>query len=208
MTKAIRIYVEGGGDEYSKANLREGFNQFLQTVRDRARSSKLRWQVVPSGSREDTYKAFRAGLSLHPEDQIFLLVDSEGEVARSPVEHLCGEGKDGWDRRLFNDDNCHLMVQLMEAWFIADSEKLAEFYGQGFRESAIPKTKDIEKVDKKRVLDALTKATENTSKKAYDKKRERHASALLKRIRPEKVRQKARHCDRLFAALEKLIATA
>ena len=208
MTRAIRIYVEGGGNESSKANLREGFNQFLQTVRDRARSSKLRWQVVPSGSREDTYKAFRAGLSSHAEDQVLLLVDSEGEVTGSPIEHLCGKGKGGWDRELLSDENCHLMVQLMEAWFIADVEKLAEFYGQGFRESAIPRTKDVEKVDKKRVLDSLTKATANTSKRAYDKKRDRHASELLRCIRPEKVRQKSRHCARLFTALEKLVTTA
>lgn len=47
------------------------------------------------------------------------------------------------------------MVQAMEAWFIADADKLKEFYGRDFNENAIPKDRDIERIEKSRLDSAL-----------------------------------------------------
>ena len=94
------------------------------------------------------------------------------------------------------------MVQTVESWLIADPEMLAEYYGKDFRENALPKRKDVEAVDKDKVLASLKRATERTSKGKYHKTQ--HTPDLLERIRPEVVRQRAKHCDRLFTSLEEL----
>ena len=92
------------------------------------------------------------------------------------------------------------MVQTMEAWFIADPTKLANFYGQRFHAPALPKTTNIEAIDKSRLEGSLLQATRNTTKGAYHKIR--HGTELLKRIDPAKVCAASPHCETLFTALE------
>lgn len=103
-----------------------------------------------------------------------------------------------------NDVAIHLMTQTMETWILADSEALAKYYGQNFAPNALRKSDDLEKVPKKDVEQALKQATRKTQKGAYHKTK--HASDLLKRIAPEKVREKCRHCDRLFSVLNRVMA--
>ena len=97
------------------------------------------------------------------------------------------------------DDQIHLMVQTMETWIIADTGVLSAYYGQGFRENALPGRQDLEKEDKTTVADALDRATEQTQKGRYHKIR--HAGDLLASIDPKKVQARCRHCKKLFAAL-------
>ncbi|MGB2819889.1 MAG: DUF4276 family protein, partial [Phycisphaerae bacterium] len=90
------------------------------------------------------------------------------------------------------------------AWIVADRAAMRDFYGQGFRESAIPETEDVEQIDKARLLEGLDRASRDTQKGPYHKVH--HAARLLERIDPQVVRSRARHCERLFATLRKVIA--
>ncbi len=98
------------------------------------------------------------------------------------------------------DRECQLMVQCMETWLVCDSEILATYYGQGFRENALPKNADIESVAKDNILRSLKEATRTTKTKgAYHKTQ--HGPEILERIRADEVRGKAPACERLFAVL-------
>ena len=98
------------------------------------------------------------------------------------------------------------MVQTMESWIVADPDGLAEYYGQNFDRGALPRHADIEAVGKAAAADSLDKATRRTTKGKYRKIQ--HASELLQRIDPAKVRSRCRHCERLFAMLDRAIANA
>ena len=91
------------------------------------------------------------------------------------------------------------MVQMMEAWLIADRETLVRFYGQGFGENAIPKHSNVEQVAKSMLEPALKAATRNTSKGEYHKIR--HGCKLLTHLDSARVRRAAPHCERLFTIL-------
>ena len=91
------------------------------------------------------------------------------------------------------------MVQMMEAWLVADVAALERFYGQGFRLNAIPARADVESIDKADLEDALRNATRHTQKGSYHKIR--HGAKLLEFLDAATVRSKAPHCDRLFAVL-------
>ena len=202
MTDEIRIYVEGGGDtHYGRASLRQGFNTFLGRLRDAAREKRIRWYLVPGGPRNSCFYDFCNALECHPSAFNVLLVDAEADVSTEPWEHL--RTRDGWLTPA-SADNYHLMVQTMEAWFLADRGVLARYYGDGFLDSALPKNADVEQVDKALLESSLDNATRGTQKGKYRKIR--HGAALLALINPDIVRHKAKHCDRLFCQLESLIS--
>ena len=171
MVKEIRVYVEGGGDKDSKADLRRAFSNFLGSLRDEARRRRIGWSVIACGSRSDAFTNFRVALEQHKNALNLLLVDSEGPVSRTPREHLIARDGDAGYLASVSETQCHLMVQAMEAWIIADPEALAAFYGQGFAANALPKTKDIEQIAKETLVPSLTRATrdsksENTTRRA------------------------------------------
>ena len=91
------------------------------------------------------------------------------------------------------------MAQAMEAWLIADLDALADFYGQGFNPNSIPRVSDVETIEKALLESSLKAATRNTRKGKYHKSL--HAPKLLAKLNEKSVRQKARHCDRLFTTL-------
>jgi len=97
-------------------------------------------------------------------------------------------------------DHCHFMVQMMEAWLIADLSALNRFYGPEFKEGALPKNPNVEEIDKKTLLSALKEASRHTSKGEYHKTR--HGFKILEMADVSKVRQAAPHCNRLFKTLE------
>ena len=93
------------------------------------------------------------------------------------------------------------MVQCMEAWFLADREVVADYYGEGFNRNALPGQQDIEQIAKADVARALENATRNTRTKGQYHKT-RHGFELLARIDPAKVRRASKHADRLCETLE------
>jgi hypothetical protein len=203
MVKEIRIYIEGGGDKKeTKARIREGFSGFLQDVVKIAQSKRIKWKIIICGSRNDTFRNFKNALEDHSDAFNVLLVDSEAPVKKSPWEHL--KSRDNWDTPGIDDTHCHLMVQTMEAWFIADIDTLKKFYGQGFRENLIPRNTDVEKIDKDSLERKLKEATQNTKSKGEYQKIQ-HASDLLKKLDAAKVRKASQYCDRLFTTLAQIM---
>lgn len=201
MIPGIRLYIEGGGhDKAGKVKLRKAFDAFFGELRDTARRKRIAVKPLPCGSRTATFQKFKAAIRLHSDSFNVLLVDAEGPVPSvSPWEHLKRRREDQWDNPGAEDKHCHLMVQTMEAWLIADREKLREYYGQGFQESALPANQNVERVHKDTLMTALKRATRGTRKKEYHKTRD--APKILERIRPAEVRARASSCQRLFDTL-------
>ena len=198
MVEEIRIYIEGGGDaKDTKAFLRQGFSTFLDALKSEARRKRIRWAIIACGPRQRAFQDFKIAEKEHAAAFNVLLVDSESAVKNSPWQHL--ESRDGWDVRGLPTDRCHLMVQAMEAWFVADIGALLQFYGQGFNSNPIPGGQTVENMAKELLSRALKEATRNTSKGEYHKVR--HAYKLLELIDPTTVRHASQYCDRLFTTV-------
>ena len=161
---SVRLYVEGGGDRNSKIACRAAFRSFVGKAGAEGRMPK----IIASGSRNEAYDDFKA---VHAQGNVtaMLLVDAEEEVTVSGAwEHL--RSRDNWRRPPgASNDQCHLMVQFMESWFLADRPALQEFYGHRFRSRALPGNQDIEQVPKQNVLNGLRQASRATPKGVYDK---------------------------------------
>jgi hypothetical protein len=202
MVSRIRLYVEGGGpDEETKRPLREGLASFLRELCSNARRKRIPFKLIPGGSRGNTLDLFSHALKDDPDAFNVLLIDADHPVTKSRLEHIKQRFKTSW--RGVEEMQCHLMVQVMESWFVADPAALKTFYSDGFNARPLPKSKDVETVDKDTVLKALENATRKAKKGKYHKIK--HASDLLSRIDPAVVRRASRHCDCLFRTLEELI---
>jgi hypothetical protein len=191
--KKAYIYVEGGSIGKGMVLFRSGFHDFL--VRGLGRSEGFK--IVPCGSRGDTFHKYSENLRDNPGDNHVLLVDSEGPVTQEPWKHI--SDKDHWPVSEKNNDHYHLMVQVMESWFLADTQALADYYGSKFHAASLPKNPRVESINKQDVEKGLKSATRNTPKGEYDKSR--HGSEILKRIDTSKVVKAAPHCKRLFDTL-------
>ena len=194
---SVRLYVEGGGDRAElKTACRKGFSRFIEKAGLQGRMPR----IVACGSRGDAYDSFKTAHA-HEDGTAMFLVDAEGPVeeAQGPWQHL--EIRDGWQRPdAATDEQCHLMVQVMESWFLADVDALALFYGGDFRRQALPANPNVEQVAKQDVLDRLEQSTHDTGKGHYSKGK--HSFELLATLNPAKVREASAYADRLILALE------
>lgn len=201
----IAIYMEGGGDRSgTKALLRRGMDAFLDSLKQAARDKGLRWKLVACGSRNAALGGFKNAIATEPEAFNVLLVDAEAPVASQPGTHL--QERDSWDLSGVRESQLHLMVQTMETWIIADPERLSAYYGQGFRTNRLPRRADLEQEPKEQVVTSLEQATKDTAKGVYHKIR--HASDLLAALDVDSVRQRCKHCRRLFEELGARIEAA
>jgi hypothetical protein len=192
---SIRIYVEGGFEGSTKSNCRKAFGAFLGKVIP-TRSFK----IIASGSRKNAYEDFCTALNQHPDDVVILLVDSETAVNGTAWQHLYLREGDKWTRPASaGEDQAHLMVRVMEAWFLADQQALSTYYGQGFLRNSLSRQKNIELIDKEQVFKALSHASKHTQKGEYHKTR--HGFDLLERIDPGLVRAASLHAETLFTVL-------
>jgi hypothetical protein len=94
---------------------------------------------------------------------VILLVDSEGPVDPhvSPWDYLGKKEGDKWPKpEGATDDQVHLMVQCMEAWFMADGEAVVEYFDEGVKIAHLPAldNEDIEGISKEKIAVALGKA--------------------------------------------------
>lgn len=188
----VKLYVEGGGDAKGlRTACRKGFSDFITNA-----GLKNRPKIVAYGSRRKAFDAFCTAIK-KGEDAI-LLVDSEAAIstryqqgqpdAWQPWSHLKDRKGDGWDRPADADDTqCHLMVQAMENWFLADRETLKAFFGQGFKEAVLPAAEQpIESIAHSQVYNTLRIASNTCkTKDAYNKGK--HSFELLAKIDPAKV---------------------
>jgi Domain of unknown function (DUF4276) len=195
---AVHLYVEGGGDaKRLRTACRKGFTEFFK----KAELAGSLPRIIASGSRRSAYDDFCTALG-QTNVCALLLVDSEEAVADSdgPWEHLKKRPGDQWDRpKGASDGQCHLMVQIMESWFLADKATVADYFGNGFKKKALPNRDDVEAVPKADVLKSLRDATRRTAKGGYSKGK--HSFEILALIRPNLVRQASHHAHRLLVAL-------
>tara|TARA_R110000868_G_scaffold140852_1_gene356847 strand:+ start:6246 stop:6872 length:627 start_codon:yes stop_codon:yes gene_type:complete len=172
----VKLFIEGGGESNQlKTECRKGFTQFIT-----AAGLTKRPRVVACGSREDAYDSFCTELKIG--NPAMLLVDSEAEVKANhqqgndsskwaPWAHLKARQGDEWEKPAnATDVQCHLMVECMENWFLADRVTLQRFFGQGFNAGSLPAAgRAIESVHKTDVFTALKKATIKSKKGEYGK---------------------------------------
>lgn len=207
MVEGIRIYIEGDKkSKNSNISLREGFSNFFNDLRDKAREKHIRFDVILGGNSAETFKDFLRGVKSHPNSFVTFLIDSDDEVSEedTPKSFLQKQEKSkNWEWKNVGDEQCQLMVQIMESWFLADVETLQSYYGQKFNSKAIPKTNDVEKIAKLEVENSLNRATQNTQKGIYHKIK--HGAELLTRIDVIKIKQRAKHCQRIFQTIEEKI---
>ena len=201
----VAIYMEGGGNKANgRAALRQGMDAFLDPLKEAARAKEIHWKLICCGSRNEAFRGFRNALRSGDDGIVVLLVDSEGLVQAAPRAHL--HARDGWDLNDVDDRYVHLMVQMMEAWIVADVDTLRGYYGERFNQGALPRATELERVGKQDIENSLQRATERTQKGRYRKIA--HASDLLKQIDPETVKARCPHCRRLFDELGRMIDAA
>ena len=194
----VKVYVEGGGDAKDlRTKCRRGFSSFFQKANLAGRMP----QIIACGSRKTAFDKFRIALGARKaEEFVVLLVDSEDPVAENSGswQHLAG--RDGWDRPLgATDENAHLMVQCMEAWFLVDREILEAYFGRNFNRNALPDRRDIEEVAKGDVFNGLRNATRRCKKGVYGKGS--HSFDILERIDPAKIGALSPHAECLIDTL-------
>jgi hypothetical protein len=193
---SVRLYVEGGGKGSTADACREGFRTLFTKVATPGSAPK----VIASGGRQKAYQNFCVALRDHPDQTIMLLVDSEGPVRHRVWEHLGKKPGDGWKKPPgVTEDQAHLMVQCMEAWFLADRDSLLEYYGRQFGAGALPRQPNVELTTKAQAQASLKRASRTTLKGSY--KKSSHSFDLLARIDPAKVRAASQHAAFFFEAL-------
>lgn len=193
----IKLYVEGGGDSRS---LRRGCRKGFRTFIEKAGLGGMMPSIVACGTRKNAYEDF---VIAHQQGNAMLLVDAERPVERDGSWHHLQQAPDRWPRPDgASDDQCHLMVQFMESWFLADRDALKEFYGQGYRQNALPQDTQIERIAKNEVLGGLDRAARETSKRGYDKGLQ--SFEILAKLDAEKVKNASPHAKRFIEALFEL----
>jgi len=195
----VKIYVEGGGDSESlRTKCRRGFSKLIEKAGLRGRMPR----IVACGGRRCAYEDFCTAVqNAAPDEFPLLLVDSEGAVSSEPWDHL--KIRDGWNKPSYaTDEQAHLMVQCMEAWFLADRDTLMEFFGQGFRPNALPANSNVEEVSREDLARALENATRDArTKGAYNKGK--HSFDLLALLDWSKIQDSSRHAHRFFDTLRR-----
>jgi len=197
--------VEGGGDQARlKRECRRAFSKFFEKAGFKGRMPR----VVVCGSRSSAYGDFCTAVKTASDDELpLLLVDSESPMQPQyqqsgnfkPWGHL--QDRDSWNKPAnTEDEQAHLMIQCMEAWFLADRQCLHDFFGNQFQTSALPGNQDIETIGRQQLFDALKNATRNTQKGEYGKGS--HSFKILEKINPKLVFSASPWAKRLSDTLE------
>ena len=201
----VKIYAEGGGDsERLLSACREGFTAFFE----RARMTQRMPRMVACGGRGHAIKKFKTAVTKDgSEDISLLLVDSEEPVqgpccGRTAKEHISTRDNETFTDGI-QDHQYHMMVQVMETWFLTDLDYLKSFYGQGFRQSVLPRT-NLEDRTKPNVYAALERATEGAKTKGeYGKGK--HSFTILGGINADHVTDALPWAKRLVATIDRLM---
>lgn len=198
---SVYIYVEGGGDNKDTLKrCRQGFATYCQKLAPPKRLPS----IVACGGRQQAFKAFRtAVLGGQSGDFCVLLVDAEDRVSSTTcAAHLLS--RDGWTVPDFNHCSVFLMVQAMEAWFLADREALAEFYDGGFVSKDLRGSPtDIEAV-RKNDLEPCLKLASKATKTKGEYHKTKHGFALVASIDPAKVEVASPHAAEFHQFLRSL----
>ena len=195
----MKLFVEGGGNNNNvRGACVRGFVALVERV------AKNKPRIVACGSRRNAFDKFRA--ELQRGGDALLLVDSEELVSSQnngrPWAHLAARKGDEWARPdKATDDSVHLMAQCMESWLVVDSPALAAHFGRGFKSAKLPQNPEVEKIDKGDIMSGLKSATQGSSKGEYHKTRD--GFALIGKIEPYRVEERAPHAKRFFDVLRR-----
>jgi hypothetical protein len=169
----VKLFVEGGGDSPQlKTECREALATFLTKA-----SMRKRPRVVACGGRRNAYEDYCTAIANG--ESALLLVDSEAPVdarfqseedARlwQPWGHLRNRIGDEWEKPANAADiDCHLMVQIMETWFLCDPTTLKNHFGKSFKQEKLPAISTaLETLPKADIYDGLKQATRHDKKRA------------------------------------------
>jgi len=186
----IRIYFEGN------TGLKRPLQIFLEKADPRL---KKRIKTIPGRGRDDAIYDFLLSVYRDPNLSHVLLINSEGPDDGHLFDKLTREGS--WRPRKVapTERQVGWMVQIMEAWFLADQEALHAYYGSDLQANALPPNPRVETIPKADVLSGLKAATLRSTKGGYHKGA--HAARILENLDPGRVRRSANHCDRLMLLL-------
>ncbi len=161
----MEVYLEG------HRRLRVPMKSFLRNAVRTIHNQSITLNVEPCGSGDDAVKR------CVKDTESILLIDSEGEVSQELIVRVSGQ--------IGSTNRAFYMVQQMEAWFIADRDALANYFGPGFRESALPQRNNIEDAPKREIENGLRNATRDCAKQRYSKGRD--DMGLLNQLNPATV---------------------
>lgn len=204
MVNEIRVYIEGDTKQKGKnadISLREGFHHFFGDLIETAREKNIKFRIIMCGSKFITFKDFLNAVKVYQESFVGFLIDSDNSVDNETEKSFLQKQNSDWHWQNVNEEQCFLMVQIMESWFLADIDALEKYYGQHFNRKALRQSKNVEKIAKSDVETGLANATRNTQKGEYHKTK--HGAKLLELVSSRKVRESAPHCERLFVAIFK-----
>ncbi len=187
----VRVYFEGSNQ------LRQGFKAFLMKCAGQTGRSHFDLEVV--AAQNEPIEDFQLALQTHADSTVLLLLDSE-----EPLDAKCVNLKRIKRLRGINRNHIFWMVQLMEAWFLADHHALQTHFKRDFRHDVLPQHVDVETIPKQLVLKGLKELARKRKKGAYHKVQD--GSALLNLIDPVAVASRAPECRRLCQTLQALAA--
>ena len=196
-----RLIVEGGGTQNPalQTECRRAFRRLLE----RAGVTAGRPRIVAAGGRRRAYDLYTTAIkNSQSGEHIVLLVDADEPVTSETAwEHVRTRGQDGWSRpEEAGDEDLHLMVQCMEAWFLADPHVLGSFFGQGFKQDRLPKGADIEAIPKQAILDGLRAASAAAKTKGKYGKGS-HSFKILSLLDPQRIKEASPWARRFFESL-------
>jgi hypothetical protein len=198
----ITIYAEGGGDiRLQQANFRKSFIKFFERL-------GIKLSVVACGGRLMAYKDFCKALKNCKKDEYcLLLVDSEAPVTNiSKWQHVLLQEGDKWEKPdNATEEHLHFMVECMEAWFMADKEELARYYGKDFNQNVLSKNTNIENISKQDLYNGLDRATRDTTKGKYSNSKGGHSFDILGKIDAHKVIAHSSYAKKLYDTLQQLL---
>jgi len=194
---SLCVFVEGGGPS-AKAQTATACRKAFRLFFEKVLGDRPKPRIVASGSRGEAYHDFCRSLESDPDTIPILLVDSEDPVPAGKTARAHLRDRDQWTKAM-PDEQVHLMVQCMEAWFLADKPALTQYYGHEFKESSLPANPNIEEIPKGDVMSGLDQGSRATSKGPYHKTK--HGFDILERIDPNAVRRRSPHADALFTVL-------
>lgn len=209
MVKQIVLHIEGGRDRTADVEFRRAFRTFFSDLIAYGNKRQITIQVILEGGRKEAYDRFCKVVHSDPDVWHVLIVDSESPVKEFGQcwKHLKERQEDQWERPAnVEEAQCHLMVMAMEAWFFADPDALEHYYNplnkHKFHRNALPKNRNVEQILKEQHVSKIEAAIKDIPKRnIYLKMKD--GPAILERLNVEKVRQAAKHCERIFVELTK-----